>query len=433
VKARSRLGAIFTTTCLIFSAAGCSDSINAGRLEYVENEALTKDTGKTNLAGKPVLQQKVRTALKDLFGDSPQEIKIPEGAPLTSGESLNDGKLYLGIYLADYIKLGEGENAVIRPVLYPEGQHQPGGYAIYRRNCLHCHGVSGAGDGPTAPFLYPFPRDYRRGIFKFTSTPSMARPHRDDLRRTIEHGLHGTSMPAFEPLLSESEIEQVIDYVMFLSMRGEIEQSLIEEAAISDEKDPAALSAEVVKQVADGVFSKWKLAQTQVVNPPIPRVPSTRESILRGRELFLAHTPQKLECAGCHGQLALGDGPSFVPQDVFNEVVFGGNPSERQARIDRLDDKTKTLWNQKPDDWGNPIRPANLNRGVYKGGRRPIDIYWRIAKGINGAQMPAHYPTINETQVWDLVNFVLALPYEPNLLKDVEAPAPALAASTRTP
>ena len=114
----------------------------------------------------------------------------------------------------------------------------------------------------------------------------------------------------------------------------------------------------------------------------------------------------------------VGDGASFVTQDVFNRVVFGGNPSERQTRIDELDEKTKTLWNQKPDDWGNPLRPANLNRGVYKGGRRPIDIYWRIAKGINGAQMPAHYPPFDEKKMWDVVNFVLALPYEPELLKD---------------
>ena len=55
-----------------------------------------------------------------------------------------------------------------------EAEPQAGGYAIYRKNCLHCHGVSGAGDGPTAPFLYPIPRDYRKGIFKFTSTISGA-------------------------------------------------------------------------------------------------------------------------------------------------------------------------------------------------------------------------------------------------------------------
>ena len=28
--------------------------------------------------------------------------------------------------------------------------------------------------------------------------------------------------------------------------------------------------------------------------------------------------------------------------------------------------------------------------------------------------MPAHYPTIDEKKIWDLVNFVLALPYEPS-------------------
>ena len=74
-----------------------------------------------------------------------------------------------------------------------------------------------------------------------------------------------------------------------------------------------------------------------------------------------------------------------------------------------------------------------MNRGIYKGGRRPIDIYWRIAKGINGAQMPGHYPSpLDEKQVWDLVNFVLALPYEPELLTDTpaEATTPAAVATT---
>ena len=191
-------------------------------------------------------------------------------------------------------------------------------------------------------------------------------------------------MPAFDALLSAEEIEQVIDYVIFLSIRGKTELDLIDEAAISDEKDPNALSAEVVKDVANGVFNKWKQVETQVLNPPIPRTPSSHESILRGRELFLGRTPEKLECAGCHGPLALGDGPSFVNQDDFNKVVFGGNPSERAARLEELPDAVKTLWKQKPDDWGNPLRPANLQRGVYKGGRRPLDLYWRIAKGING-------------------------------------------------
>jgi mono/diheme cytochrome c family protein len=398
-------------------------------MEYVENDSLTKEVGKANLAGKPALQEKVRKGLASLFGDSPQHIRVPTGSGLMSG----------GLYLGNLVQEGEGADVKIYPIYETptvttpvkvamaevgDARPQEGGYAIYRRNCLHCHGVSGAGDGPTAMFLYPLPRDYRKGIFKFTSTASGAKPDRSDLRRTIKNGLHGTSMPAFDALLNEAGIEQVIDYVIFLSMRGEVELALIEEGSISDEKDPNALSDDVIKEAADGVFRKWKLASTQVLNPPTERTPSSRESILRGRDLFLGRTTEKLECAGCHGPLGLGNGPSFVSQDVFNEVVFGGNPSERADRVKQLDEKTKVLWNQKPDDWGNALRPANLNRGVYKGGRRPLDIFWRIAKGINGAQMPAHYPSpLNEAKVWDLVNFVLALPYQPELLRDAPAAA----------
>jgi mono/diheme cytochrome c family protein len=416
---------------LALSATGCSDAWNAGPMQYIDNAALeakVKDPG---------LRDKVRKSLADLFGESPQHIRVPEGTGLPAG----------GLYLANLAQEGEGADAKIYQIYEDaklsgpaklamsdlgDGRPQAGGYAIYRRNCLHCHGVSGAGDGPTAPFLYPVPRDYRKGIFKFTSTIGGKKPTRDDLRRTIKNGLHGTSMPAFDALLGPDEIEQVVDYVIFLSMRGETELLLVEEASIADEKDPNALGADLVKDVANSVFTKWKEAPSQVLNPPSPRTPSTRESILRGREMFLGKTSEKLECSGCHGPLARGDGPSFVSQDIFNEVVFSGNPSELAARVEQLDEKTKTLWKQKADEWGNPLRPANLNRGVYKGGRRPIDIFWRIAKGINGAQMPAHYPSpLNEAKVWDLVNFVLALPYNPDLLKDASPAATGTAVAAR--
>jgi mono/diheme cytochrome c family protein len=410
---------------------------------------------------------------------------------------------------------------------------QEGGYSLYRLHCLHCHGVSGAGDGPTAPFLFPRPRDYRKGLFKFTSTPTGVKPTREDLRKTIKYGLHGTSMPAFEALMSPREIEQVLEYVIFLSLRGETELALIEEAAIADEKDPSALGVDIVQEVSRGIFNKWKAAETQVLNPPVPRPPATRESILRGRDLFLSRnaTGNKVDCTSCHGPKAVGDGPSFVKQEIYNAVVFNGNISERfeltsgeleilqvltdleaaagaghgaaavpakteaepagpptmtnlvavlrrklqisdkdelealkskmgytdqtgdevssfEEIVERqlsdlekktlvhrrfglgaaryhavIDGKTGKLWNDSLDDWRNPLRPANLNRGVYKGGRRPIDLYWRIAKGINGAKMPAHYPTIEPERIWDLVNFVLELPFEPKLLEGATLPA----------
>ena len=111
---------------------------------------------------------------------------------------------------------------------------------------------------------------------------------------------------------------------------------MIEEAFTSDEKDPNALSDDIVKDVVRTACStNGSSLRPRWFNPPSPRTPPSRESIVRGRDLFLGRTAEKLECAGCHGPLAMGDGPSFVSQDLFNEVVFGGNPSERQARLER--------------------------------------------------------------------------------------------------
>ena len=99
------------------------------------------------------------------------------------------------------------------------------GQAVYELRCVQCHGTSGDGNGRMAQVLYPRPRDYRRGIFKFTSTPYGLRPARADLIRTIRNGVRGTSMPEFK-LLPEDEIEAVADYVVYLSQRGELEEQL---------------------------------------------------------------------------------------------------------------------------------------------------------------------------------------------------------------
>jgi mono/diheme cytochrome c family protein len=414
----SRLLCTSIVAGLALGLAGCSDAINAGPLRYVESPRLAAD-----LKGHPKLQTKVRQALANLYGSNPQDIHVPPGTGLRSG----------GIYLANYIQVEEKGQKVIRPVAHEVPDKagktqrvlQSGGYSLYRLHCLHCHGVSGAGDGPTADFLYPRPRDYRKGLFKFTSTPTGAKPTRDDLRKTILYGLHGTSMPAFESLMSGDDVEQVLDYVIFLSLRGETEVGLIDEASIADENDPQALSDDIVRDIARSIFNKWKAAESQVVNPPVPKPPATRESILRGRDLFLSRntTGNKVDCTSCHGPQAVGNGPSMVAQEVFNDVVFGGNPSAQAERLARYDEKTRELWKNSLDDWGNALRPANLNRGIYKGGRRPIDLYWRIAKGINGAKMPAHYPTIEPERIWDLVNFVLELPYEPKLLEGATLPS----------
>ncbi|MCA1685321.1 MAG: c-type cytochrome, partial [Planctomycetia bacterium] len=178
---------------LILSLAlpGCTDAMNAGVLEYVQSPKVAAD-----LKDKPELQKAVRKELANLFGPAPNDIKVPKGS----------GFFEAGRRLGNLVVVNSGGQRKLNRVnvLQPDGtkSRQEGGFALYRKHCLHCHGVSGAGDGPTSAFLYPRPRDYRKGIFKFTSTVGGQKPTRGDLRKTIREGLHGTSMPAFDALMS---------------------------------------------------------------------------------------------------------------------------------------------------------------------------------------------------------------------------------------
>ncbi len=482
--------------CLIV-LVGCDDAQFTGPILYREHERATRD-----LADKPKLREAIRKALAGVYGDDVRHIKVPEDSGLREN----------GLYLASFVRDGEKRE----PVLEKDpstGKSSPiaGGYAVYRRNCLHCHGVTGAGDGPTAEFLYPKPRDYRLGIYKFTSTnPVDAKPTRADLRKTILYGLHGTSMPGFEANLSASEIEQVIDYMTFLSIRGETERYLIDEASNAEDNDAeSTISTDFVGDVVGKVTSSWKDAETQVVNPPVKRVASSRESVLRGRDLYLGlnTTGNKVECMTCHGPSGKGNGAAFVDPEIFRDATLRFRPLDlaiddfyqatkfkagsnhepvkadpegvatfltdnpavvsqlRKSRelMKELSDKDFTeklksapslvaaqarqllpdlddpdfrlflvskndLWTKSLDVWGNPLRPANLIEGTYKGGRRPLDLYWRIAKGINGAKMPAHAGLLTDDQIWDVVNFVLAVPEEPALLPE-SLPKPASSGS----
>ena len=87
------------------------------------------------------------------------------------------------------------------------------------RRCIGCHGVQGDGRGPSAVFLDPKPRDFKRGIFKFHSTPGKdSLPIDADLFITITHGLWGTAMPTWQDI-PDRERFAVIQYIKTFSDR----------------------------------------------------------------------------------------------------------------------------------------------------------------------------------------------------------------------
>jgi mono/diheme cytochrome c family protein len=273
------------------------------------------------------------------------------------------------------------------------------GSQLYRRHCLHCHGLTGDGHGPTAPWVNPHPRDYRPGRFKFTSTTGgkERKPTRKDLLRTLKQGVEGTSMPSFG-LQPDEDLNAIVSYVIHLSLRGQVEYQLMREL-FSDNPDPAKMEAAALTsligeagETLKDFAGQWVAAETQPipvarfpVEPYDPKSKGGQASIERGHKLFLGLGVNQASCVSCH-------------------VDYG-----RQLAY-------------KYDEWGTVVRPRDMTAGVFRGGRRPIDIYYRIFNGVNGTPMPAFVTEQTEEkmkQVWDLVNFIQAVPYPGMLPEEV--------------
>ncbi len=251
------------------------------------------------------------------------------------------------------------------------------GHEVYASQCAGCHGATGDGKGPAGAYLNPPPRDYRNGVFKFTSTPRGSKPRRDDLRRILKYGAKGTSMPAFR-FLSEEDTEAVIDYVQVLSARGQLEIDLIREA--TDELDEGDdFDPETVADYVQSISDSWDRAESELVRPVTVNPPRTPETVRQGAVAFA-----ELYCVKCHGPNARGSKSADVGQDI----------------------------------WGRTAYPANLAMGMLHGGRRPDDIYRRIYSGINGTPMPSskdpntaigETPEQRSERIWHLVHFVTAV------------------------
>lgn len=278
------------------------------------------------------------------------------------------------------------------------------GAQVFQRRCAGCHGATGAGDGPAAEFLQPKPRDYRPGIFKFTSTPVGAKPTREDLHQVIRKGAKGTSMPSF-PFLMKEDVDAVIEYVILLSIRGEVERTVTSIVLDDYDEGDEIDKGEFIESLA-GVDMSWTSAAEQAVHPISKQPPYSDESILAGRLAFLASG-----CSKCHGDDVKGQTEWL--SDAFLAEQENADP-ENSIQVNL-------------DSWGNVAPAADLTAGMLHGGRRPVDIYRRIYTGINGTPMPAFEHVFKEDpdKFWHIVHYVLSVvdKREVEGLADVVAPA----------
>lgn len=105
----------------------------------------------------------------------------------------------------------------------------------------------------------------------------------------------------------------------------------------------------------------------------IPKAPAfSPESAEKGKEVYA-----RIGCPACHGELGRGDGPSAPALT---------------------------------DDWGHPIRPADLTkRWTYRGGPTREDIYRTFTTGMNGTPMPSFAESLTDEERWQLVDYIVDL------------------------
>ena len=279
-------------------------------------------------------------------------------------------KDYFGTPRIPTVKLSE--DLKNNPELKLDDHRLSRGSHYYRRYCLYCHGINGDGNGPTGRFLLPRPRDFRLGIFKFRTNQQGTTPTRMDLKHTLVNGIPGSSMPSFG-ILSDDDLEYLVSYVIHLSLRGIVERQYVLAKRAGEEAD--------IGELLEAAARTWIGNSATVVNAPEPPggwYKFYQEGVLsdwqRGRELYTT----KGACVECHGR----DGRASA-------IELPTNVNRRDA-------------------WGELIVPRDLTHGVYRGGSRPVDIFYRIKVGIPGTGMPG--AALSDEEIWHVVGYVMSMP-----------------------
>jgi mono/diheme cytochrome c family protein len=115
-------------------------------------------------------------------------------------------------------------------------------------------------------------------------------------------------------------------------------------------------------------FGSDPIEPVELSNP----VPPSPGSAKRGAAVY-----EKLQCAKCHGTDGRGTGATATSFE---------------------------------DDWGDPMRAANLTEPwTFRGGPEASDIYMRFRAGISGTPMPSYKDSASDPEMWDLANYVVSL------------------------
>jgi DMSO reductase family type II enzyme heme b subunit len=164
------------------------------------------------------------------------------------------------------------------------------GKKLYTQRCEHCHGAEGDGEGYAAEYVFPKPRVFTGGVYKFRTRHETEDGNRlasdEDIYRSICEGLHGTSMPGWCGFFTETQIRQLVHYLKTF--------------------------AEVYTEDKPGRPIDYS-----------GEIPYSAESAAKGKEYFEG----QFECHTCHGTAGRGNGQQALDglEDDWGHRIWPAN------------------------------------------------------------------------------------------------------------
>jgi DMSO reductase family type II enzyme heme b subunit len=351
-------------------------------------------------------------------------------------------------------------------------KHLAAGGAIYIRNCMYCHGDALDGRGHFAHGFNPVPAN-------FIDPGTIAQLSEGYLFWRIAKGGPGlpkestpwnSAMPAWEDRLTEEEIWQVIYYLYETTgypprqMEGGPapppptpratggKELYAEKCALchGDSGKGDGPAAELLDpRPRDFTAGKYKIRSTEgelpsdddlfrVISEGMPgtSMPAWREVPEAGRRALVAHLRQfapdafrdaKPSAAGLPKDPGSSDASIKRGRTLFQELLECNKCHGQAGRGD------PAPGSDLKDDWGHPIRPANLTKvWTFRGGAERREIALRLWTGLKGTPMPAFKGSVEDykeylkqeakekkddrlvkewqdASIWDVVNYVRSL------------------------
>lgn len=235
------------------------------------------------------------------------------------------------------------------------------GQTTYMEYCVQCHGVKGDGKGPAAPGMWPPPRDFTLGIYKFGNVVSGELPHDEDFYHIIRGGLNGTAMLPWD--ISDKRLDAVVQYIKTFA--------------------PATWEGED------------KVPGTKFELPADPYGEARKaEAIAKGKRTY--HITAS--CIQCHRGYETKSDIS-----MFNKEINGAPMKAEEFAAD--------LYQVKPQDseFGYKAVPPDFTYHPTRVSHTVEEIATRLMYGVTGSGMPGWKDVVTDEELWALAYYVHSL------------------------